>query len=43
MSRTEFDLGNGAFGGVAAVGDSPLVVEIVEDGANEADDTASLG
>ncbi len=28
---------------VAAVGDLPLVVEIVEDGANQADDTASLG
>lgn len=43
ISRGGFDLGHGAFGEVAAVVDLPLVVEIVEDGANQAGDTAALG
>ena len=37
------DLGHGAFGEVAAVGDLPLVVEVVEDGADEADDAGLVG
>jgi hypothetical protein len=37
------DLGHGAFGEVAAVGDLPFVVGVDEDGADESDDGGFVG
>lgn len=37
------EFGHGAFGEVAAVADLPFVVEVVEDGADEADDAGLVG
>src|SRR6478735_6699394 len=37
------ELGHGAFGEVAAVGELPFVAEVVEDGADEADDAGLVG